>query len=42
MSWTDAVNLAIDMYNHDEITLDELDKTATEIWHEMQEESPVR
>lgn len=41
MSWTfaDAVNLAISMYENGEIRFQDLDRVATELWREMQNDN---
>lgn len=38
MKWifSDAVNLALDMYKAGEIPFEDLDKTVAELWEEMQ------
>ena len=41
MGWTfaDAVNLACQMYKNGEIRFQDLDRVATELWKEMQNDS---
>lgn len=41
MEWhkIDAFNLAMDMYEHGEITLDKIGKTTQTLWEEMQKEN---
>ena len=41
MKWTfeDAVNLAVIMFRNNEIGFNDLDRTATELWQEMQNEN---
>ena len=41
MKWTfeDAVNLAVSMFRNNEIGFNDLDRTAAELWQEMQNEN---
>ena len=41
MKWTfeDAVNLVVDMFRNNEIGFNDLDRTAAELWQEMQNEN---
>ena len=41
MKWTfeDAVNLAVSMFRNNEISFKDLDRTAAELWQEMQKEN---
>lgn len=41
MKWTfeDAVNLAVNMFRNNQIEFNDLDRTAEELWQEMQNEN---
>lgn len=41
MKWSfeDAVNLAVSMFRNNQIGFNDLDRTATELWQEMQKEN---
>lgn len=41
MKWSfeDAVNLAVSMFRNSQIGFNDLDRTATELWQEMQNEN---